>query len=414
MQEKEPIRELLEKARASLEIAGYTPEYAERIMGVWNRLETQAISKNGGMYSPEFGEQFLYGYHGLTPYDDLTGAQRDTNRAIKMLNDVCATGYVLPFRIVKGYTFPKRFEGVFTRFLEYRESLDRHPHEIRDTKLCLERFGRFLEAKDITDVAQVDLYIIHEMIQSASALGKSSLENAMRRIRLFFQWAFDAGLVPNDISSLIPKTVYYKRKTLPSVYTPDEVERLLHSVDRGNAMGKRDYAMILLSARTGLRSHDICDLEFGNILWESNRIDLIQQKTGHSLSLPLTAEVGEAIVDYLKHGRPKYSESPKVFVKHVPPDFGPFAVSDLYTHVRKYMHKAKIFMPKARRAGTHALRHSLASLLLEKEVPPAVISGILGHVDGDTTGKYLAIDIKGLRSCALDVSECNIQWGTRQ
>jgi len=410
MQEKRPVREILEQARASLMQAGYSPESTKRIMGVWNRLEKQAITKNDGIYTTEFGEQFLLGHHGLTPYDDLTRTQQDTNRAVKMLNDVCALGYVLPLRMAKGYIFPEQFESMFTQFLEYREQLGRHPHDIRDTKLCLERFGQFLKTKGITDVGQVDMYIIHEMIQSTSALGKSSLENTIRRVRFFFEWAYANGFVSSDISKHIPKTVYYKHKTLPSVYTPDEVERLLQVVDRGNAMGKRDFAMILLAARTGLRSRDICDLEFCNILWESNRIELIQQKTGHSLSLPLAAEVGEAIIDYLKHGRPKYSESPKVFVKHVP-DFGSFTPAQLYTHTRKYMHKAKIFMPKSRKAGTHALRHSLASLLLEKEVPPAVISGVLGHVDSDTTGEYLAIDIKGLRSCALNVPKFDTQRG---
>jgi site-specific recombinase XerD len=412
MQGKQPISELLEKAQASLEAAGYTPESTNRIMRIWSRLESRIIIENDGMYSPEFGEQFLYGYHGLTPYDDLTRTQQDTNRAIKMLNNVQALGYILPQRAVKGYTYPKQFESVFMRFLEHRESLGRHPHDLRDTKLCLERFGQFLEGKGVADIGQVDMYIIHEMIQSASGIGKSSLENSIRRVRYFFEWAYANGLVPNDISKHIPKTVYFKHKALPSIYTPDEVDRLLKCIDRWNAMGKRDYAMILLAARTGMRSQDICDLEFGNLLWESNRIELIQQKTGHSLSLPLSAEVGEAIIEYIQHGRPPYGVSKKIFIKHVP-NFDPFTPSSLYTHVRKYMHKAKILTPKTRKAGTHALRHSLASLLLEKEVPPAIISGVLGHVDSDTTGEYLSVDIRGLRSCALDVPELGTQGGVQ-
>lgn len=176
---------------------------------------------------------------------------------------------------------------------------------------------------------------------------------------------------------------------------------MLDVIDRGNPAGKRDYAIILLVARLGLRTLDIKHLKLDNLKWSDNRIELIQSKTSGVLSLPLLPDVGWAIIDYLKNGRPKV-ECPYVFLRHLAP-LEPFSDQDrLHQIVVKYMRLAKIPISPQKKKGMHSLRHTLASRLLEKNTPLSVISDILGHVSSDSTAVYLKVNVDMLRECALN------------
>ena len=160
--------------------------------------------------------------------------------------------------------------------------------------------------------------------------------------------------------------------------------------------------MLLLAARLGLRSSDICGLTFDSLNWEKNLIEIFQKKTEKSVQLPLLNEVGDAVIDYLRF-------RPKVSVKYVflrvenPPER--LHNHPLYEIVSKYMRRAGVKIPPGKKHGPHALRHSLSSLMLEKRVPLPVISEILSHTSTEATKVYLKIDLSHLRECALGVPE---------
>lgn len=137
-------------------------------------------------------------------------------------------------------------------------------------------------------------------------------------------------------------------------YSANEVTKLLDSIDLGNPCGIRDYAIILLITRLGLRSSDVANLRFSNIDWEREVIHLNQVKTGNPLELPLLKDVGEAIINYLKNARPK-TDSDHVFVRQVPPytDFNPGAVGAL---VRVRLQRSGIHL-EGKKKGSHTLRH---------------------------------------------------------
>jgi len=193
----------------------------------------------------------------------------------------------------------------------------------------------------------------------------------------------------------------FPRQKLPSVWSKEDTDKLLSSIDLGNPTGKRDYAILLLAARLGLRVSDIRNLQLNELNWENSTIDIVQTKTKEPLSLPLLDDVGWAIIDYLKNGRP-ITSSKNVFVRHLAP-FEAFGDNDnLYHIMAKHVSKAGI-KPSGERSGIHTLRNSLATELLQKETPLYAISGILGHKKTETTRHYLRVDIEGLRKCALDV-----------
>jgi len=163
--------------------------------------------------------------------------------------------------------------------------------------------------------------------------------------------------------------------------------------------------MILLAARLGLRASDICGLKFENIHWETNTLLLVQKKTKEKIELPLLVEIGNAIIDYLKYGRP-ISDLPYIFIRAGQP-YDRLEEPTLHSIVSFYLRRAGINNIDEKKHGPHALRHSLAGFLLEKKTPLPVISEVLGHTNTESTKTYLRIDLESLRQCALEVSPLN-------
>ena len=161
---------------------------------------------------------------------------------------------------------------------------------------------------------------------------------------------------------------------------------------------------MLLAARLGLRVSDIRGLRFEHLLWDQARIEMRQTKSGEPLNLPLSEEIGHALIDYLRHGRPS-SHHREIFLRANAP-FEPFGHDNNLHHiVTKYRRRATIDLPARSRRGLHSLRHTVASRLLEAGIPLETISGIMGHLSIETTRIYTKIDVEALRSAAIDLEE---------
>jgi integrase len=177
--------------------------------------------------------------------------------------------------------------------------------------------------------------------------------------------------------------------------------RILDAVDRGNPCGKRDYAIILLVTRLGLRGVDVKRLEFADFDWPGNRLSVVQAKTGRRVQLPLLKEVGWAVIDYIRHGRP-VCDCPQVFLRHLAP-IGPFSDQDhLHQILVKHARVAHVAISEKRRHGMHSLRHTLATRLMEDGTPIEQIADVLGHQSVQSTGVYLKSSLGLLARCALD------------
>jgi integrase len=175
----------------------------------------------------------------------------------------------------------------------------------------------------------------------------------------------------------------------------------LAAIDRANPSGKRDCAIVLLICRLGLRAVDVKRLRFADLDWPGNRVSVVQAKTGRRVDLPLLKDVGWAIIDYIRHGRPA-SGSPQVFVRHTAP-IGPFSDQDhLHQILVKHARVARVSLSEKRRHGMHSLRHTLATRLLEDGTPVEQIADILGHQSVESTGVYLRSSLGLLSRCALD------------
>ncbi len=157
---------------------------------------------------------------------------------------------------------------------------------------------------------------------------------------------------------------------------------------------------MLLASRLGLRASDIAALTFSNINWDTNTITLIMKKTCKIIELPLLTEVGNAIIDYLRHGRPK-SDSKHIFLCAIAPykEIVPFGICGAISQI---IQRAPVDI-KDRHHGGHSMRHSLAACMLSNGETIPTISEVLGHKKTQTTLTYLKIDLKSLLECSLPV-----------
>jgi integrase len=174
---------------------------------------------------------------------------------------------------------------------------------------------------------------------------------------------------------------------------------MLACVERDGPVGKRDYTVLLLASRLGLRASDVRTLTFDNIDWENAVIKIVQTKTGEPLTLPLVPEVGWALIEYIQHSRPQ-TDAKELFVRLRPPHT---PMSNFNAIVIKYLRRAEIPIEAHKHHGLHSLRHSLATRLLEESTPLHVIQEVLGHLNAESTSVYMGVDIGQLKQCALEV-----------
>lgn len=223
-------------------------------------------------------------------------------------------------------------------------------------------------------------------------------------VRSFLRFLYSKQIIEKDISECLPCIKSRKQTRIPSVWKHEDLQKLLKAIDRGNPAGKRDYAIILLVARLGLRSIDVKNLTLSDIKWSENKIEFMQSKTNEFVSLPLLRDVGWAIIDYLKNGRPA-SEYTNVSLRHIAPIL-PFSDEDhLHQVIVKYMRLAKLPISERKKVGMHSLRHTLATTLLEQHTPLQEIADILGHQDVNSTAVYLKSSLSLLRECTLNPQE---------
>lgn len=273
---------------------------------------------------------------------------------------------------------------------------------VRHARLVIKDLILFLDAEGIHSPGAVCYIHVERFIGTLVGWATATVRSRISVIRGYFRFLFLDGYIQEPIADKIPSGLTPRgRKKLPTVWSEEEIDRLIKGVDLASPNGKRNYAILLIAARLGLRIGDIRELQLSDIDWQACTLTIVQNKTKEPLTLPISDDVGWAIIDYLKNGRP-VTESSNIFVRHVPPYDGFAPTSNLYNVIAKALSNAGI--PSEKKAGGfHTLRHSLATHLLQGGVGASTISDILGHTSPETVKHYLSSDIEGLRKCALEV-----------
>ena len=214
-------------------------------------------------------------------------------------------------------------------------------------------------------------------------------------LRSFLRYVRFRGDVTRDLAAAVPAVANWSMPSIPRGIAPDQVRKLLVSIDRRTAIGRRDYAILLLLARLGLRSGEVAFLELDDVDWEAGRLR-VRGKGGQRHELPLPTEVGKAIAAYLRRGRPE-SSSRRVFLRAKAPIRGFRGASAVGSIARHSLQRAGVEAPTH---GAHQFRHGLATAMLRQGSSLAEIGAVLGHRHPQTTKIYTKVDIKALRTLA--------------
>ena len=247
-------------------------------------------------------------------------------------------------------------------------------------------------------VLDVDSYLEWRMprLRRATRLGVADC------LRSFLRYLNLAGFIPRDLSVVVTGPTLYKFEEIPRAFTEQQVAKLLE-VTRSDLSptGRRDYAMLLLLATYGLRAGEVVRLRVDDIDWREERLRVRHSKTGVESLLPLVAPVGEALLNYLQHGRPK-TVVREVFLRvHAPHGaFGRGGCVD--TVISRRLQEAGIDV-KGRKHGSHAFRFARAANLLHASVSLKSIGDLLGHRTVSSTAIYLRLPSDGLRAISLEV-----------
>lgn len=373
----------------------YSSSMTERLSTEYNRLLAYMKQNSTEIYTPELGETYL-------KYRDTIIKKRKYHhydaRYVTLLNGMLQERWILKISRTKyDAPFPGQLGHYFTDFLEKYTIEKKLKKNTRNNyyrslyKFC-ERmeYEKIIELKDITAEKILDFMSSVKNCKDHSAI---ILRAALKKLH-------DDGVVDRRTSKILDHLKSRVKNEIQTYFTSDEILRLEQNVNRTIPKGKRDYAMILLATRLGLRSSDIRYLQFSNIDWKNNIIRLEQFKTKVPIELPLLVDIGEALIDYIKNGRPKI-KSKDIFLRANGP-YTTLTNTAFYNNIRHYLKKASIDY-STRKHGSHALRHSLATNLLKNRVPISIISDTLGHSNTSVTMDYLHISVENLLECSLDV-----------
>jgi site-specific recombinase XerD len=259
------------------------------------------------------------------------------------------------------------------RFLEYR--FGRHPLELSTIKAG--DIVAFLQQTTVRKVPYRD-------------------KTLSTHLRNFLQFLFMKGTTRSNLAIAVPKVAHRYGQRLPRYLTPEQVETVLAAVRRRSRFSRRDYAMVLLLARLGLRAHEVVTIQLEDLDWRAGEL-AIRGKGGQLDRLPLPPDVGEALVDYIQHDR--VSPSRTLFVRGRSPH-GPFKDGQVLNSVLRNAFAQTGVMPPCPYVGSHVLRHSLATNLVRKGAPLVEISEVLRHRSRASTLIYARLDVEGLRSIA--------------
>ena len=373
----------------------YTQNRIDKYRSLWKHgILRYMKEKNVSYYSSSLGQQFI---GECIPIDNVRHDDREKIRSIQVLDDLMNLGYIRK-RSTKPVSHPLYGEiGLqMKNLISHLQSLRRSTVTIRNYQHYCSNFLCYLNRLGVYTPEDISERHVLDFISTTA----NNKVNVVSCLRVLFRFWFENHIIEHDFENIFMNYKWVKQEKIPSFYNVNEIQAIEASVDRSSGVGKRNYAMLLLASRLGLRASDIAHLQFSNIDWEKNEISITQNKTGNPISLPLLSDVGNAIIDYLRYGRFK-SESQHVFISSRAP-YIPANKSIVCSAIQEVISKSKV-NTEGRRHGPHSLRHSLACCLLKKEVPLPVISETLGHTKTDTTMVYLRVDLNSLMKCALSV-----------
>ena len=320
------------------------------------------------------------------------GAPSASRLLLTVLRDI---GVVAPKRKPVATSPAERLANQYRVFLKEQRGLDSATicnYSRHIDRFLAEHFGSGrlnLRALGVSDIGAF-------VRRHAPRHGRGWAAQMVTALRSFFRFARLRGVIKSDLTALVPSVPSWEMSAPPKHLPTEAIQRVLSACDRSTVKGKRDYAILVLLARLGLRAGEIVALQLDDIDWANGDLVVRSKKGDGWARLPLPMDVGRTLERYLMVRPP--SRYRNVFVRGYAP-YTPFVASGpVSVLVRKAIEKAGV---KSARTGAHIFRHSLATEMLRRGASLAEIGHVLRHRDPDSTAIYARVDLKALRGLAL-------------
>jgi integrase len=306
----------------------------------------------------------------------------------------------------------KHFEIVLTQYVLDMSRKEKYsPLSIAAIKNVVKQFLCHLEKQGHRKLSCLTRKIVSDYIPIIAKRRPGGVSEIIHALKSFLGYLHENKHITSELVSVLP-SYPTKRKKHFAGFTREDVKALICSVPSNTNLGKRNIAIFTLAENTGLRAIDVTNLKLNNIDWRNKTISIIQHKTKQPLILPFENRVGDALAEYILHGRP-VSDSPFIFLSAQRP-FRPVSAAALSAMTSKYIKLSGIGNNSSIRRGFHCFRRSIGTWLLEAELPLTMISEILGHAHIDSAKPYLSTDHERLRECAIGLEGIEIRKGVFQ
>lgn len=327
-----------------------------------------------------------------------TSAKSQARVPVEEMLQLVVPGFVRASRRVVTIPFVDKAPGFFDYL---RDERGLRPETIQCRERYLRVFENYLQQVGANDLLDITPSLISAFVTERSRhLGAPGMKLVGAALRVFLHYAHRQGLIPIDLARSVPRGRDYRQASIPRAIGWDDVQRLLDSVDRRSAVGRRDYALLLLLVSYGLRAREVAAMRLDDIDWKQNLLHVPTRKGGHSTIYPLSAAVGEAIIEYLQRARPAIDDRHLFLIARAP--YSPAGHHAISKRVSDRLLAAGI---KVARGGSHTLRHTCVQRLVEADVPFKTIGDYVGHSSPKSTLVYGKVALHKLRQLTIGEAE---------
>ncbi|MDA8441227.1 MAG: site-specific integrase [Peptococcaceae bacterium] len=398
------LKQLIDQVMAAMDAFNLSKSTIESYMrSAFAPIRIFFEKNNQVLYSKEFINTFLISAkEQLNNHEISERHYRKLRKASDLLEEYYITS-ALKWK-TRGNRTKIKVNGYFTSLLlayEQNNSRQLAPGTTAYIKSNILQFLKFLEDKGHKNFEKISFTEIRDFLLHTSPSHRGSMGNVLFSLRSLFKYLNETGITDLRVEMVLQKSARPRKRVLPC-FSHKEVEDIFDQIDTSTAEGKRNYAILFLASHTGLRSIDIVNLKLTDIDWKKDEIRIVQRKTGKSLVLPLEADTGKAIADYILSGRPN-TDSPYIFVRSIAP-YTKLSDNGIGMNIiKKYRYSTGATHSAGDGKGFHALRRSIGTWMLEAGVPLPTISQVLGHHNLDSTKPYLSLHYSMLAECALSL-----------
>ncbi|HLX53764.1 MAG TPA: tyrosine-type recombinase/integrase [Aquella sp.] len=392
---------LLQKMKSD----GYSKEVMSNTIWIINHFKKYCTERGIITVTIPVMAEFLREKYDVDYYAPSSAMQTVLRRPILILYEFYLTGtFCKTHQKEKTISTPTQFKDFYLKFRDFINSQDIVVEGKKRKLWVMSEFLMYLNSTGINDITTIEVGTTHTYVNTLDKYARSTKHIIVTVLRETLEWLYSEKLISFTGRKAFPLVRKAPDTQILSYFSKEEIQRLLNSIHVDCRHGKRDLAILSILVCLGLRVSDVTNLKFSSLDWNNNVINITQLKTNNLVTLPFLDDVKIPLIDYLKNERrAKSSDEEYVFISTYAP-FNKLATSSLQRIVNKYMDKAEIDY-STRHHGPHALRHSLATNLMNNNVPISAISSVLGHANTRSTEIYLTVDERNLKNLSLEVPD---------